>query len=69
MKEKEEEIYSEEQDLLPPALPPPSIEELSAFSRGPLRKSKSILKDKKVLPEEKKKRVRMLFPEDTVSPV
>ena len=69
MKEEGEEIYSAESDLLPPAPSPPPINESSPFSRGPLQKSKSILKEKNSSPEEKKKRVRMLFPEDTVTAI
>ena len=69
MKEEGEEIYSAESDLLPKAPLPPPIIESSPFSRGPLLKSKSILKVKNSSPEEKKKRVRMLFPEDTVTPI
>ena len=69
MKEEGEEIYSAESDLLPPAPSPPPIEKSSPFSRGHLQKSKSILKEKKSSPEDKKKRVRMLFPEDTVTPI
>jgi len=67
LKEEGEELYTPGKELLPPPPSPPLAEE--SFSRGPLRKSKSILKEKKVDPGEKKKRVRMLFPEDTVSPI
>ena len=69
MKEAAGEIYGPGLDLLPPAPPPPPIEEKSSFVRDNLRKSKSILKDKNPNVEEKKKRVRMLFPEDTVTPI
>ena len=69
MKEEGEEIYSAESDLLPPAPSPPTIHESSPLSRGPLQNSKSILKEKNSSPEEKKKRVRMLFPKNTVTPI
>ena len=70
MKESEEELYNEAQeDLMPPA---PDLKPLGgsvAFARGGVvRKSKSILK-KEGVTEEKKKRVRMLFPEDTMTPL
>jgi len=69
MKEAADEIYAPGLDLLPPVPPPPPVEEKSSFVRDNLRKSKSILKDKNPNVEEKKKRVRMLFPEDTVTPI
>ena len=68
--ECEEEVYGALEDILPP---PPSPEALGGsltFARAPLRKSKSILKEKKSGEEKKaEKRVRMLFPEDTVTPI
>merc|ERR1719233_729520 len=45
LKEEGEDLYTQGKDLLPPPPSPPPVEE--SFSRGPLRKSKSILKEKK----------------------
>lgn len=70
LKDEEEDVYGAMEDFLPP---PPSPEPLGGsvtFARAPIRKSKSILKEKKpVEGEEKKKKVRMLFPVDTVTPL
>ena len=68
--EDDEEMYSGGGDLLPPAPTPEPLGGSITFARGaPGRKSKGILKTTTAAPEEKKKRVRMLFPVDTVTPI
>ena len=68
--ECEEEVYGAMEDILPPPPSPQSLGGSLTFARAPLRKSKSILKEKKSGEEKKaEKRVRMLFPEDTVTPI
>ena len=65
-----EEVYGETGDMADILPPPPDPEPLGgslSFARAPLRKSKSILK--KPTEGEKKKKVRMLFPSDTVTPI
>ena len=66
-----EEVYGVTGDMTDILPPPPEPEPLGgslAFARAPLRKSKSILK-KPADGGEKKKKVRMLFPSDTVTPI
>ena len=66
-----EEVYGVTGDMTDILPPPPEPEPLGgslAFARAPLRKSKSILK-KPADSGEKKKKVRMLFPSDTVTPI
>ena len=66
-----EEMYGVTGDMTDILPPPPEPEPLGgsvAFARAPLRKSKSILK-KPADGGEKKKKVRMLFPSDTVTPI
>ena len=66
----EEEMYGTIEDILPPPPSPPPLGGSLTFARAPLRKSKSILKEKKSGDDKKtEKRVRMLFPEDTVTPI
>ena len=66
----EEEMYGALEDILPPPPSPPPLGGSLTFARAPLRKSKSILKEKKSGEDKKsEKRVRMLFPEDTVTPI
>ena len=71
MKDECEELYGAMGEvMLPPPPSPPPLGGSVSFARAPLRKSKSILKEKKTVEgEEKKKKVRMLFPEDTVTPI
>ena len=67
----EEEMYGVTGDMTDILPPPPEPEPLGgslAFARAPLRKSKSILK-KPADGGDKKKKVRMLFPSDTVTPI
>lgn len=65
----DEEMYGAMEDIMPRPRSPSPLGGSVAFARAPLRKSKSILKEKKLEGEEKKKKVRMLFPEDTVTPI
>ena len=64
----DEEMYGAMEDILPPPPEPEPLGGSLAFARAPLRKSKSILK-KPADGGEKKKKVRMLFPSDTVTPI
>ena len=67
----DEEMYGAMEDIMPRPRSPSPLGGSVAFARAPLRKSKSILKEKKqpTEGEEKKKKVRMLFPVDTVTPI
>ena len=71
LKECEDEMYGVMEEILPPPPELPSLGGSVTLAKAPPPKVKPILKEKKADGEgdEKKKRVRMLFPIDTVTPI